>query len=822
MSLTPEQLNEINRISREITQLREQEAQYANNTTAAGQQQLQIIRNQLTTLRQQRDTQSQQLRTTQDYAKEIAAFGKSYAKLSSNVKAQLQTQTDINNQTSVYKKLGDDIALSKLRESGLTGEALAMEQERGALMSEINASLLTQAKATAKALDDAAGLTEFDKMRRDLKETLIDLSDEERKRLEDAIDQQETLYKKQERIKSIQESQKGLYDAMPESLRSGVDFAQKLGDTLKTAGAGAVAFMLLAAVVTAAVSSFTALDEAAKSFREETGLTNSQMEGIKSNANEIAGEFGHLGVEAKDALGTSSALVSEFGDIANFSKETTAALTVMNKNFGIAAKDSAKVQSIFESVGGLSSETAASVQMQAVEMAKLAGVAPAKVMADIAENAEAASTLFKGDLTSLTKNAIQARRMGSSLKEQVALSEKLLDFEGGIEEELVAATFVSGQFNLSKARALAIEGETAAAAEETLRQIQRSGDFRKQDYHTQMALAKASGMTVEEINKQLNAQDKLNSLTEEQKAAAEEAIEAGLDITNIKAEDLALETQKFAAQQEQQATLEKIQNQFMGMVATVGSQLVPILEDVVPILTMMLEPIGLMVKGLASFIGYVRESEPLLATLLGVVTAIAVQKGLSYMFTKNENEQSRYGLILERAKAIWDNLSNKKKERGLLLTIADAAMTAYRSIASIPFIGWALGIGVAAAAISYGMGLFSKAGDVMSPADGKTRVSTKEGGLFELSPNDDLVAAPGAAAALAGGGTGGGEGGTTLNVDLSTLSAPLNAMINEIRALRADMASGKIAVYMDTSKVTSTIGKKVDAATRNNYSLGQA
>jgi hypothetical protein len=120
------------------------------------------------------------------------------------------------------------------------------------------------------------------------------------------------------------------------------------------------------------------------------------------------------------------------------------------------------------------------------------------------------------------------------------------------------------------------------------------------------------------------------------------------------------------------------------------------------------------------------------------------------------------------------------------------------------------------------MGLFSKAGDVMSPADGKTRVSTKEGGLFELSPNDDLVAAPGAAAALAGGGTGGGEGGTTLNVDLSTLSAPLNAMINEIRALRADMASGKIAVYMDTSKVTSTIGKKVDSATRNNYSLGQA
>ncbi len=37
------------------------------------------------------------------------------------------------------------------------------------------------------------------------------------------------------------------------------------------------------------------------------------------------------------------------------------------------------------------------------------------------------------------------------------------------------------------------------------------------------------------------------------------------------------------------------------------------------------------------------------------------------------------------------------------------------------------------------------AGDINSPAKGKTQVSTKEGGLFELSKNDDLIAAPGAA-----------------------------------------------------------------------------
>lgn len=42
-----------------------------------------------------------------------------------------------------------------------------------------------------------------------------------------------------------------------------------------------------------------------------------------------------------------------------------------------------------------------------------------------------------------------------------------------------------------------------------------------------------------------------------------------------------------------------------------------------------------------------------------------------------------------------------------------------------------------------------RAGDLNSPADGKTQISTKEGGLFELSKNDDIVAFPGASRVMA-------------------------------------------------------------------------
>ena len=54
----------------------------------------------------------------------------------------------------------------------------------------------------------------------------------------------------------------------------------------------------------------------------------------------------------------------------------------------------------------------------------------------------------------------------------------------------------------------------------------------------------------------------------------------------------------------------------------------------------------------------------------------------------------------------------------------------------------------AAVAYLYKIAKPKKAGDMMSRADGKTQVSTKEGGLFELSDNDDLVAAPGAASKM--------------------------------------------------------------------------
>ena len=62
---------------------------------------------------------------------------------------------------------------------------------------------------------------------------------------------------------------------------------------------------------------------------------------------------------------------------------------------------------------------------------------------------------------------------------------------------------------------------------------------------------------------------------------------------------------------------------------------------------------------------------------------------------------------------------------------------------------------------------------------------------------------------------GGGEGGK----GAEDKNAKMDELINEIKALRTDLNSGKIAVHMDGKKVTSGVSKVVSTVSSNSYAL---
>ena len=799
--LTPNEQEELNRLLEENAEIKER-IRILNEKIALA------TGSERDDLEAMAETEKIRLRLQTDSVKELKKRKKFFEEEESITKRILDISHGankvLNRQNTQYSSIASisaEIIKRKEEELSLDGDALKQSQEGTAVLESITAEVVRKAEELAALKhEQSEGDKEIEKFQR----SIAGLTGQARIEAEAQLEVMKNINAQLARTEALHEANHDLLHHMPGFIGNALDMAKKMVAQIAAMGAPLV---IMYALLGAALHSFVALDAAAQDFRKETGLLNSQTKDLVNNAHHIEMNFRDAGVELKTVFDTAKALKEEFSDTVNVSEEVLASLSVMGTNFGISAGNAAKVQSVLESVGGLSSETAANVGNQVANMAKLAGVAPDKVFKDIAENAEAASTFFKGDINALAKNAIQAQRMGTSLKQQVSLAEKLLDFENGIEQELVAATFVGGEFNLSRARALAMEGKLQEANEETLKQIQRSGDFRQKDYFTQQQLAKAAGMSVEEINKQLMMQEKLNGLSEEEKKLASDAIDKGLDITNMTKEQLAEETKKIAAQNEQQGQLARMQNAFMGIVATVGGVLSPLLEGVASVLNLILTPINAAAEGLAHMAGFLKENLDVALVFLGILGLIYAKKVATFAIEQASN-------AMEVARAIRAGTLATLEKQNLFAKIAQMAMSAYNAVAPyFPVVGPILGAAAAAGAYMLGKSYFSKAGDVMSPADGKTRISTKEGGLFELSKNDDLMAGPGLAGAAAGGGGGGG---------LSALAAPLAAVVNEIKALRADMASGKIAVYMDSAKVTSGVNTQVEKTTRNSYNIGQA
>jgi hypothetical protein len=572
-------LREQLKLEKELLTLRKQRRKEGEDLTAQEMQSLNNIRQEIKEI--QKLIKAKQINVKADKAshKEFQSFANEFKRLGPQVKEQLKITSA---QEGVFGNLATQAAKQADIESRTSGIVSSNAKERKEILQKAKDTLVTSATNASEELDGLKGISKFERQRLDLEKQRGVLGN-------DTVDALILANLETEQLNIKTDTLKDLNQALPGPIQSMANGARSFGTALK---AGMGPLFIIAAIAVAALKSFTDLDASAKSFRDSTGMTNTQMEGMKSQANELAGSFGYAGVNAEKVFDTMAALKSEFSDINKFSTEVVGSLTLLNTNFGVSAENAGKVQGIFEQIGGLSSNTAASVQMQVAEMANLAGVAPAKVFADIAESAEIASTLFQGDVEALTKAAIQARRLGTNLKSVAATSEHLLDFQSNIGDELVAATFVGGQFSLTQARSLAAAGQHVEAQKEVLRQLQRSGDFRKKDYFTQQQMAKAAGMSVEDINKQLNAQEKLNSLTSDQKALADEAIKQGLDISDIDKNQLAAQVKQFSKQQEMQASVEKLSNAFAGIAAAVGTALVPALEGMMDVINPIAQVVG--------------------------------------------------------------------------------------------------------------------------------------------------------------------------------------------------------------------------------------
>ena len=627
------------------------------------------------------------------------------------------------------------------------------------------ASLTDNQKEAAKYQAETNGLTE-DGIR------LYEKANAERKE----------FVKREERIKKLNEGISGVFDELPGKLGDVVKGVQSFAKGVGQIGLGWAAIL---AVLVLVVKEFTDLSSAASEFRKETGVLNSQMKGVSDSVRQSRMEMAGLGVEAKDIFDVIENYQKQFSELYQPTKNVRDALTVMSANFGVSAETSAEVLSIMQGMSDISDETATAFMLQATQIAKIAHIAPKKVFEDIKSASERIAKFMGDSVDEIFKAELGARKLGVSLDEVLATTETLLDFEGSIGDELVANAIAGGQFNLTQARALAAAGKNVEAQEEVYRQLNRGQDFAQKDMWTKQAAAKALGTTVGKLQHQLMMQQKLRGLDKDQRKIMDEAIANGLDISAMNDAELKTALEKAKAEQEMQGELTQTANAFKAIGAELGTTIMPLLTALVSILKV--------VSGIAGFIHSVFKA------LGDAISSITGPVG-------EVSEGMRGALNIAKALAA--------------VTVVWGASTVYASVAAglaastagiaaplIPMIAGA----AAAAVLSAGLGMVNSVGDLNKPAGQGPMVSTREGGIFQGTKNDDVAMGPGISKKL--------SGGTSLSPNNN--DGKYIALLGRVDTLMQKLTTGGIVAHasMDGQRLTSGIIGVQSRNTRNTLAL---
>jgi uncharacterized protein YdcH (DUF465 family) len=511
---------------------------------------------------------------------------------------------------------------------------------------------------------------------------------------------------------------------------------------------------------------FIMLAKSIMGANSETAALGKQLGVSYGEARKLRQEYASYSASVNDSFITTTKLVkaqaelsSALGIAVNFSGQELATFSKLTEIVGLTADEAGKLSQFSAATGLTNTQYVADLRKSAfyAQQANKIHISDKQLLQDVSKLSAGILTKFENNPKALAAAVVQAKALGLTLEQVDKVGESLLNWESSIENELKAELLTGKQINLEKARAAALTGDQATLMQEVASQAGSLADFQGMNVLAQKSLAEAFGMSRDEMADMLLKQEAINKYGD--KAAKLNAQQ----LKDQKASGLSLDDYL-----KKQAEQQSAQDKFNNAVEKLQSLLSGIVEG----------PIGQLIQGFAELINHSMILYPIVGAIAGLmagkmVTAIfdfgkGIVKAIPKMLTL---------LGLSEAKAVAE------------ITAAEAASFGLATIGIIA------GIGMAVAAMNDAKASVPKsAGDIISPADGKTQVSTKEGGLFELSKNDDLLAGPGLAKK-------GNSSDTLAPKGMSIDMSPMVAAINEVKVAIDRLYSKDTSINLDGRKV---------------------
>lgn len=376
---------------------------------------------------------------------------------------------------------------------------------------------------------------------------------------------------------------KGAEDAMKAMAATGASGFQTLAAGAKALGPSLSAALgplgLILAGIQAIVSVFNffkdAMFEADKritSLSRNLQLTKEETEQIDSYFKSIKGSLENQSKLTKDLYQAQTELSTLTSTVAFYNKENLDAQTQLTKEYKLQTEEASNLNKFFLLGNKTATENLDIAAETTSQFFKQTGVLfnERKLLEQASKVSGQLLVSFKGSTAELIKSVAQANKLGITLDQAKNISESMLNFEESISSELEAELLTGKDLNLDRARALSLQGKYAEAAEEALKNVGSLAEFQEMNVIQQQALAKAAGLTVDQLSDAL-VQQKLIDKTQKQtyenyKTIFGEEYARRYALGELSAKEIEDSNRRLDAQEKFNIALERVQEIFTDLV----------------------------------------------------------------------------------------------------------------------------------------------------------------------------------------------------------------------------------------------------------------
>ena len=495
-------------------------------------------------------------------------------------------------------------------------------------------------------------------------------------------------------------------------------------------------------MVDALIKGDTATGDLAKDFN----ITYDAAADLRNELIEIGNSSGNIALNARALQESMVAVGKSLGSNAMLNKEDLETFTELREMAGYTNEELIGMQKLTLATGGnLKDNTKQFLgTVSALNAQNKLTINEKQLLKEVSNTSAAIKLSVGGTAKGLAEAAFKAKQFGINLDQADHIAESLLDFESSITNELSAELITGKDLNLEKARLLALNGDIAGASAEILKQVGGTAEFTKMNRIQQEALAKAVGMSREDLAKSLIEREALQKIGVKDAAVAKEKFDLLVKEKGYAAAVAELGDEQYATQLKQQSIQERMNMAVEKMKEIFITIAEPILQIVSPIVDVLLPVVSLINSIVGGWVSIFSSIGEFITKMLGPLTAV--------------------GKVLKVVAG---------------LAVVYAAYQAYASAAAVPILGAGVGAIISAAILTAGFGLLSsmkdgiidsKKGPIVSGGFGSVQLSDKDTAVF----NGKSI--------IAGTNLGGKrrtEATSQQNVDISPLVAEIKAMRQE-------------------------------------------